>query len=81
MICNNEALAREGIDTFSSDLSSSHQKGNNEALAREGIDTISFFQCKIHQILSNNEALAREGIDTILSLTPWSKNSIVTMRH
>ena len=38
---NNEALAREGIDTFSSDLSSSHQKGNNEALAREGIDTLT----------------------------------------
>ena len=39
---NNEALAREGIDTNTSVQSNSYKVffRNNEALAREGIDTI-----------------------------------------
>ncbi len=43
---NNEALAREGIDTFYVWLSMRVDNcGNNEALAREGIDTIKDFEC------------------------------------
>ena len=41
MECNNEVLAREGIDTIS--FFSNHNNSfsrNNEVLAREGIDTI-----------------------------------------
>ena len=37
--CNNEALAREGIDTQNYMLSRNADQSNNEALAREGIDT------------------------------------------
>ena len=37
---NNEALAREGIDTYIDSVSTGTDIfGNNEALAREGIDT------------------------------------------
>ena len=64
-LCNNEVLAREGIDTSPSLYAMSRtSSGNNEVLAREGIDTNvdsnNFFQCCI----CNNEVLAREGIDT-----------------
>ncbi len=39
--CNNEALAREGIDTLDKcTVGGCRGLRNNEALAREGIDTI-----------------------------------------
>ena len=39
-LCNNEVLAREGIDTsYMPDNSSDSIICNNEVLAREGIDT------------------------------------------
>ena len=82
MACNNEVLAREGIDT--------HRRPfrhcclctcNNEVLAREGIDTLRGRSPNISQYGRNNEVLAREGIDTIstvstLQLSPVSRNEV-----
>ena len=49
-LCNNEALAREGIDTFLfTPHLDHHRMRNNEALAREGIDTPLCLL--LHQIL------------------------------
>ena len=42
ILCNNEALAREGIDTCKVYTFIVAFFGNNEALAREGIDTFAF---------------------------------------
>ena len=39
MSCNNEVLAREGIDTCNSRSRLRLHHSNNEVLAREGIDT------------------------------------------
>ena len=63
---NNEALAREGIDTFSGhkEYVSLRLPSNNEALAREGIDTNPQYRRYHLSSVRNNEALAREGIDT-----------------
>ena len=63
--CNNEALAREGIDTFYIYRFRFYRyRCNNEALAREGIDTTQITTLVSRSSTCNNEALAREGIDT-----------------
>ena len=65
--CNNEILAREGIDTLTVTIGDSNVPawGNNEILAREGIDTERLL-VKPSSLRCNNEILAREGIDTYL---------------
>ena len=50
-LCNNEVLAREGIDTsYMPDNSSDSIICNNEVLAREGIDTTSPFGATISNL-------------------------------
>ena len=79
---NNEAQAREGIDTDQSDITwIVVSQSNNEAQAREGIDTM-IEKISILMILPrNNEAQAREGIDTKVAYSFLTEESLVTMRH
>ena len=64
--CNNEVLAREGIDTHRTVAFGYFFNSNNEVLAREGIDTIFLLRNCFHiYASSNNEVLASEGIDTL----------------
>ena len=80
--CNNEVLAREGIDTGRAlPIKTMALQCNNEVLAREGIDTIEAFIDISLDFLSNNEVLAREGIDTIFERFASSEIFLVTMRY
>ena len=81
--CNNEVLAREGIDTAMYGLIYlAVDFSNNEVLAREGIDTLEVLVNFIMHVLRNNEVLAREGIDTLTSIDISSGKILkVTMRY